>query len=360
MRSSEGDVWMIVIGIDPHKGTHTAVAIDGSSARPRAERTVRARDEGFGELVGWARELDVERVWALEDCRHVSGALERFLLAHGETVIRISPQLMGDARRGQARERGKSDPIDALAVARIAVRDGIEAFPTARLAGPELEIRLLFDHRARLVAERTRLINDLRWHVFDLWPDYEIKPRTLDRLVHQQRLARRLQAAPASARVRVARDELRRVRELTRAINQLERELAALVTRTAPALAADRGSGPILTAAFVGEIAGITRFARPAKLARTCGAAPVPVWSGQSNGRLRLDTGGNRRLNHALHLYALSRIRHDPATAAYIAKQRARGKTHKDAMRLLKRQLVNRVWRLLQPDAQPQPTTLNC
>jgi transposase len=351
---------MIVIGIDPHKATHTAVAVDGASARERAERTARARQEGFGELLGWARELDLERVWALEDCRHVSGSLERFLLAHGETVIRISPQLMGDARRGQARERGKSDPIDALAVARVAVRDGIDAFPTARLAGPELEIRLLHDHRARLLADRTALINDLRWHVFDLWPEYEIAPRALGLLVHQQRLARRLTAAEPSARVRVARDELRRVRELTRTVNALERELAALVARTAPALAADRGSGPILTAAFVGEIAGITRFATSAKLARATGAAPVPVWSGQNNGRLRLDIGGNRRLNHALHLYALSRIRHDPATAAYIARQRARGKTHKEAMRLLKRHLVNRVWRLLQTDAQPQPDTIRC
>ena len=146
---------MIVIGVDPHKGTHTAVAVDGCSGRSGGERTVMARQDGFGELVGWARALDGERVWALEDCRHVSGSLERFLLAHGETVIRIAPRLMGDARRGQARERGKSDPIDALAVARVAVRDGIDTFPTARLAGPELEVRLLHDHRARLLADRT-------------------------------------------------------------------------------------------------------------------------------------------------------------------------------------------------------------
>ena len=134
---------MIVIGIDPHKATHTAVAVDGSSARARGERTVRGAPGGLrraGGLGACARRM--QRVWALEDCRHVSGSLERFLLAHGETVIRVSPQLMGDARRGQARERGKSDPIDALAVARIAVRDGIDTFPTARLAGPELEIRL--------------------------------------------------------------------------------------------------------------------------------------------------------------------------------------------------------------------------
>src|SRR4030095_5294297 len=105
---------MIVIGIDPHKGTHTAVAVDGCSARSRGERTVRAREDGCGELVGWARALDGERVWALEDCRHVSGGLERFLLARGETVIRGAARLMGAARRGQARGGGKSDTIAAL------------------------------------------------------------------------------------------------------------------------------------------------------------------------------------------------------------------------------------------------------
>ena len=115
-----------------------------------SQRTVAARRAGFGQLVEWACTLDSERVWVIEYVRHVSGSLERFLIDRGETVVRLSPRLMANARQG-VRERGKSDPIDALAIARAALREGIETLPTARLAGAELEIRLLALHRERLV-----------------------------------------------------------------------------------------------------------------------------------------------------------------------------------------------------------------
>ncbi len=97
-----------------------------------ADRTRPAVRDGFGDLLGWARELGDQRVWVIEDCRHVSGPLERFLLDHGESVVRLPPHLMASARRG-VRERGKSDPIDALAVARAALGEGLEKLPTARL-----------------------------------------------------------------------------------------------------------------------------------------------------------------------------------------------------------------------------------
>src|SRR4051794_29266738 len=148
---------MIVIGIDPHKATHTAVAVDGSSARTRGERTARARQEGFGELMAWARALADELIWALEDCRHVSGSLERFLLAHGEKVI---PDLAAAHGRRAPRTGSRTRQVgpDRRTGRRArSVRDGIDAFPRAQLAGRELEIRLLHDHRARLVADRTAL-----------------------------------------------------------------------------------------------------------------------------------------------------------------------------------------------------------
>ena len=105
-----------------------------------------------------------ERVWALEDCRHVSGAFERFLVVRGERVVRVATRLMAGERRG-GRERGKSDLIDALAVARAALREGLERLPVAVLAGVELDIRLLVDHRERLVRMRSALNNDLLWHL---------------------------------------------------------------------------------------------------------------------------------------------------------------------------------------------------
>ncbi len=105
---------MVTIGIDPHKQMHTGVAVDPLGVQV-AQRTVAARRAGFGQLLEWGRKLDSERVWVLEDVRHVSGGLERFLIDRGETVVRLPPRLMADARQG-VRERGKSDPIDALAI----------------------------------------------------------------------------------------------------------------------------------------------------------------------------------------------------------------------------------------------------
>jgi transposase len=232
---------MVTIGIDPHKQTHSGVAVNPLGVQV-AQRTVAARREGFGQLLGWARTLDGERVWVIEDVRHVSGGLERFLIDRGETVVRLPPRLMADARHG-VRERGKSDPIDALAIARAALREGVETLPTARLAGVELEIRLLALHRERLVDSRTRLINELRWQLHDLWPDWEIPKRVLIQPGWQTKIAQRLRRAETSIQVQIARDMITRIRELTQTITQLYEQLAGLVGQTAPHLLAEQRLG---------------------------------------------------------------------------------------------------------------------
>ena len=139
---------MIVLGADMHKRSHTIAAVGSTSGELLGEKTVKVGVRGFGALLVWARALDGERVWALEDCRHVSGSFERFLIERGERVLRIPTRLMADARRG-GRERGKSDSIDAIAVARAALREGLAKLPAAQLEGPELDLRLLVDHRER-------------------------------------------------------------------------------------------------------------------------------------------------------------------------------------------------------------------
>jgi transposase len=342
---------MIVIGADTHKHSHTVGAIDAMSGRVIADRTVKAKRRSFDDLLLWARGLDGERVWAIEDCRHVSGALERFLLRRGERVVRVAPKLMAETRRS-ARERGKSDVIDAVAIARAATREGLDTLPVARLAGRELDIRLLVDHRERLVAQRTALINDLRWHLHDLWPGFEIPARVLTAGCWQDRVAGRLARAEQTPRVRIARDELRRIRELTRSIDALQRELAVLVAQLAPRLLAEPGCGVLTAAKLIGEIAGIERFASDAKLARLAGSAPIPASSGRTT-RHRLDRGGNRQLNCALHRLAVTKGRLDPDTAAYLARKQADGKSRREALRCLKRHLARRVWRLLQSTASP-------
>ena len=348
---------MIVIGADTHKQSHTVAGVSEATGRPVADLTVQAKRRAFEDVLEWARDLDDERVWAIEDCRHVSGALERFLLVRGERVVRVAPKLVAGAR-SSARERGKSDRIDAVAIARAAIREGLDRLPSAQLAGPELDVRLLVDHRERLIRQRTALINDLRWQLHDLWPEFEIPPRAPAGIRWQARVAGRLARAEQTTRVKIARDELRRIRELSRAINTLANELAALVAELAPRLLAEPGCGVLTAAKLIGEIAGISRFATDAKLARIAGAAPIPASSGRSD-RHRLDRGGNRQLNCALHRLAISKARLDPQTAAYLARRQAQGKSRRDAIRCLKRHLARRVRHLPRAPTPGLETTLS-
>ena len=137
---------MVVLGADMHKRSPTLAAVAAGTGELLGDTTVAVGERGFGAALAWASGLGDDRVWALEDCRHVSGAFERFLLAHGERVVRVATGLMAGERRA-GRDRGKSYRIDALAVARAALREGVARLPVAELAGVELDIRLLVDHR---------------------------------------------------------------------------------------------------------------------------------------------------------------------------------------------------------------------
>ena len=198
---------MVVIGVDSHKRTHTAVAVD-PAGRKLAERTVVATSAGHLELVRWAGRFET-RTWALEDCRHLSRRLSTDLIVTGEGVVRVPPKLMAGARRS-SREPGKSDPIDALAVARAALRE--PDLPVARLDGIDREVRLLVDRREDLVAERTREMQRLRWFLVELELE-EPAPAALDRTVVQDRLAAQL-AGRTELVARFAREILARIVEL--------------------------------------------------------------------------------------------------------------------------------------------------
>ena len=347
---------MIVIGADTHKRTHALAAVDAGTGRMRGKREIKAEEPGHLAAVRWARGLDDERVWAIEDCRQVSRRLEQTLLAAGERVVRVAPHRMGASRRAE-REPGKSDETDALAIARAVVKDGPERFPTAHLDQRAMEIRLLSDHRKDLVAERTRVQNRLRWHLLELCPELEcsLKRGALEQPRQLDRIDRRLRRLPACARVRIAREQLREIRVLTRRADTLERELLVLVKEHRPQLLAEAGCGALTAALLIGRTAGAERFRSDASFARQAGTAPIPCSSGQRD-RHRLHRGGDRQLNHALHIIAISRARYDPDTQAYLVRKEAEGKTKKGALRCLKRHLARRFHHLLSlPAAPPKP-----
>jgi len=344
---------MIVVGADTHKHSHALAAVQLGTGAIAGQRQIDADDAGHLAALRWARELAQERIWAIEDCRHVSRRLEQALVAAGERVVRVPPRLMGQSRRGE-RQPGKSDEIDALAVARAVVREGIERFPVAFLDEQAMEIRLLGDHRDDVVAERTRMQNRLRWHLVELCPELEraLPARALERQRHLDRIARALRRLPACARVRVAQRLITRIRQLTREANALEAELRTMVERYRPELLAEVGCGALIASTLIGRTAGAERFPTDAHFARQAGTAPIPASSGQRD-RHRLHRGGDRQLNRALHMIAVTRARCDPATRIYLDRKIAEGKTRKDAIRCLKRHLARRIWHLLQrhPDA---------
>ena len=338
---------MIVIGADTHKNTHALAAVDAGTGEVRGEREIPADEAGHCQALRWAHALDRDVVWALEDCRHVSHHLERALVTSGDRVIRVSPNRMGESRRAE-RQPGKSDQIDARAIARAVLRDGIDAFPGAYLDEQAMEIRLLSDHRHNQVAEITRLTNRLRWNLVILDPALEasIPARKMDFPCHLDRVARRLRKMEPSARVRIAKEQVRMIRELSRQATLLKRELHSLIAAYRPELLAEVGCGTITAAILIGQTAGAERFATDAQFARMAGVAPIPASSGKRD-RHRLHRGGNRRMNHALHIIAITRARRDPTTKAYLERKEAEGKTRMEALRCLKRQLARHFHRLL-------------
>ncbi|HJX47320.1 MAG TPA: IS110 family transposase [Gaiellaceae bacterium] len=331
---------MIVIGVDVHKRTVTAVAVD-ETGRMLDERTVPV---GSDELLGWAAALNVERLWALEDCRLLTPWLERQLLDRGEELVRVSPKLAVPERRA-GRTRGKSDPIDALAVARAALRE--PDLPRPQL-GEKIyrEIKLLVDHRDDLVDERRRTQQRLRWHLHELDPTLVVPLRRLDRASHLERVSRWLARREQEVQVRIARELVARCRSLTRTIDELNQELEQRTAAVAPTLLELPGCGSITAAKLLAEIGPISHFKSDAQLARHSGVAPLEASSGRVQ-RHRLDRGGNRQLNAALYRIAITQARYHPAARDYLERKRAEGKSRREAIRCLKRLLARSVFNAL-------------
>jgi transposase len=331
---------MIVIGVDVHKQSITAVAVD-DAGRMLDEKTVVV---GSDELLGWAAGLADERLWALEDCRRLTRWLERQLLAAGEELVRVPPKLMAPERRG-GRGRGKSDAIDALAVARAALREPALSRPRAD-EEPYRELKLLVDHRDAIVDERRRVHQRLRWHLYQLDPTFVVPLRMLARKSHLERVSRWLARQDQQLQVRLARDLVISCRKLDSTIAELDQELGRRTTELAPALLELAGCGPITAAKLLAEIGPVERFQNDAQLARHSGVAPLEASSGRIQ-RHRLDRGGNRQLNAALHRIAITQARIHPGARAYLERKRAEGKSWREAIRCLKRLLVRVVFNTL-------------
>lgn len=265
--------------------------------------------------------------------------------------------------RATARSWGKSDPIDALAVARAVLREG--DLPVATHDLYSRHIKLLVDHRDRLVVTRTGTMNRLLNRLHELDPTEPPTKLALKRIKHRATVEAQL-APHHGPLADIAREELVEIADATIRVDHIEKTLQELVSTGAPTLLAVSGCGPLTAAKIIGETAGIGRFATEPKYARYCGVAPVPDWSGSTIGRVRSMKGGNRQINRALHTIAMTQIKKGGRGEPYYRRRIAEGNNHRQALGRLKRQICRVVYhcqiadasiRATQmPDAKPLPS----
>ena len=337
---------VVVVGIDAHKNTHTLVGVD-AGGRKIAELTVPTTTDGHMKALGWAlSEFGVELLWGIEDCRNVSSRLERDLLDAGQRVIRVPPQLMARSR-ASARTRGKSDPIDALAVARAVLRE--PDLPVASHDDISREFKLLVDRRDVLISQRTAVISRLLWRVHELDSSHAPTGIALARNKHQQELRSWLATQPGLV-AELAREELADIMGLTEQVKELEARIAARIRAAAPSLLTVFGCAELTAAKLVGEVAGVSRFRSEAAFASHAGVAPVPHWSGSKSVRFRAVRSGNRQLNLVLYRIAMTQIRHNGPGRAYYRKRREAGDSHAQALRRVERRIARTVFGRLRTD----------
>jgi transposase len=341
-----------IIGVDTHRDRHAAAVITASGG-VKHHATAEASVAGYVALLAEAdRQAHGARAWAVEGTGSYGAGLAAFLAQHGERVLEIDRPARRD-RRG----RHKSDALDAVRAAREAL--GREHHATPRAAGTREDLRVLVRTREGAVLARTAAINQLRALVVAA-PDAlrdELRTMHVAALLKRCSGFRPTAHRPATRTHALAlRSCARRIQQLTAESRELKREIAALVRHAAPQLLDEHGVGPISAAQILIAWSHPGRFRSEAAFAMLAGASPIPASSGRTI-RHRLNRGGDRQLNRALHTIVLARRATDPVTQDYLRRRLAEGRTSREAVRCLKRHLARRLYRLLESAARaaPQP-----
>jgi transposase len=335
----------VTIGIDPHKSTHTAVAVDRDE-QPIARLTMPARPGQTERLLAWAEPFDADRVWAIESAAGLGRLLAQQLVAAGERVIDVPATLSARVRLLANSKTSKNDSNDALSTAIAGMRHC--ALRVVRTDDHTAVLRLLSDRHHDLTGLRTQAT--CRLHVM-----------FRELLAGGARL--RISAAQArslldtieptdpvsSERLRLAREHLADIERIDIEIAATKQRIAEQVAATDTALVELHGVGPVIAAIVLGQVGDIRRFRTRAQFANYNGTAPIEASSANTN-RHRLNMRGNRSLNHAIHIIAVTQVGHDTPGRAYYLRKQAEGKTRKEALRALKRRVSDAVWRQLQLD----------
>jgi len=334
-----------VIGVDSHRDAHALAFVSARTGALLAEAELPASAPGYRRALALAEWLaPARRLWAIEGTGSDGAGLTRFLAGRGERVLEIERRAREPRRAG-----AKSDRIDALMAARAALAHARLAVP--RAAGQREPLRALLSTREGAVGARRAALNQLRALLVTAPEPLRARLRGLSEarlLAACTRLRPATSRHPGQRGLAIAlRACARRVRSTSAEAGELKRELELLVGELAPQLLAEEAVGPICAAQLVVSWSHAGRFASEAGFARHAGAAPIPASSGQVV-RSRLDRGGDRQLNRALHTILVARHKRHAPTIAYIERRRSEGKSVREALRCLKRFLARHLFRLLE------------
>src|SRR5919106_229462 len=334
----------VAIGVDSHKSSLAAAALD------QLGRVVGVREfpndaRGHDALLQWSKAHGHERAIGIEGAGSYGAGLARHLLDADESVYEV-PAFLTHRERKRDPSKGKSDPSDAVALARVVARG--EGLSSPQRTDVFIDLKLLSDHRDQLVRARTRVINRTHIDLVISHPGYEKRIPKLTSKKNQS-AALTLLRGDRSVRADLIRDRIGEIRRLNKKIADVGKQLAGKVKESGTTLTALQGISFILAAKILGEVGHPARIRSKGAFAMLSGTAPLEASSGATK-RHRLNRGGNRQLNYALHMMARARLRHDDDTKAYVARRQTEGKSDKEAVRCLKRHLSNLVFRQLVVD----------
>lgn len=332
----------IVVGVDTHKSSLTAAAVDELGVC-RAHRCWANDPEGHDGFARWAIELDTERI-GIECSGSYGAALARSLLVADHHVVEV-PAVMSHREAKRQPSKGKSDLDDAVAIARVTARETTLAVFTFDQTSEDL--RLVKGHRDELQRERTKLLNRLHKDLVVVAPGYEQKVPNLTRKTAMSDILKLLRGIH-SVRATLMRDRVAEVRRIEARVRKFDVDIHKMLRASGTNLMQICGVGPVVAATILGEVGDVLRFRSKAAFAMFCGVAPIPASSGKTS-RHRLNRGGNRDLNRALYHVAIVQSRSGRGRD-YVQKKIAEGKSFKEAIRCLKRQLANAVYAQLVAD----------
>lgn len=332
----------VILGVDTHESTHTAVAID-ALGRVLDTIEVSADRAGYQRLVSWARTVGDLRRAGVEGTGCYGAGLAAHLAGQGIEVLEVNRP-----NRQARRRRGKSDPADAEAAARAVLAGDATAIPKER-AGTVEAIRVLHLTRASALKARTQAANQIKDLIVTAPDELRAQLRHLS-TSRRVAIATRWRCEPVDTTRWALRSLARRYQSLTTEIRALDVELLGLLKHAAPNLLAQRGVGPeSATKLLIAAGQNAHRLRSDAAFAALCGVNPIDASSGKQT-RHRLNRGGNRQANNALWTIAFNRLRHDPRTRAYAQRRTSEGKTRKEIIRCLKRYIARDLHKIILAD----------